>query len=429
MPASPTLPSDATTFHGPGIVRAAFIIAVFGWGFGFYGPPVFLHAVVARTGWSLSLVSTAVTVHFLLGACIVAMLPRIHRRVGLAAATSAGAVVLATGAMGWALAQEPWQLFVAALLTGGGWVMLGAAAINAIVSPWFSAGRPRALATAYNGASFGGVIFTPLWVALIERLGFPGAAMVTGLVMLAVVLPIAARVLTRTPAGLGQAADGIATQVDVVSTGARAAPEKLAHAEPAALWRDRKFITLAAAMAVGLFAQIGMIAQLYSLLVPAMGAQAAGWTMAMATACGMAGRTVVARMLGPRADRRLAASASYCIQAIGTVLLIFAGPDQLPLIVLAVALFGLGIGNATSLPPLIAQVEFAKESVPRVVARSVALAQALYAFAPAAFAAVLAAGATSPEPAIGLGTTTFFAAVLVIQVSAIALMLYGRSRG
>jgi MFS family permease len=194
------------------------------------------------------------------------------------------------------------------------------------------------------------------------------------------------------------------------------------------LWRNPKFVTLAAAMAVGLFAQIGLIAQLYSLLVPAMGAQAAGWTMAMATACGMAGRTVVARMLGPHADRRLAASASYCLQAVGTVLLICAGADQLMLIVLAVALFGLGIGNATSLPPLIAQVEFAKEDVPRVVARSVALAQALYAFAPAAFAAVLAAGATSSQPAIGMGTASFFVAVLVTQVAAIALMLYGRSR-
>jgi len=424
MTATPALPATAPAFHGPIVVRAAFAIAVFGWGFGFYGPPVFLHAVIARTGWSLSLVSTAVTFHFLLGACVVAVLPRIHRRIGMAAATSTGAVVLAAGTLGWALAQEPWQLFAAAMFTGAGWVMLGAAAINAIVSPWFATGRPRALATAYNGASVGGVVFTPLWVALIGRYGFAAAATVAGLTMLAVVLPIAARVLARTPANLGQAADGMPPAVE---DGRPARAEEVVRAN-GSLWRNRRFVTLAAAMAVGLFAQIGLIAQLYSLLVPAMGAQAAGWTMAMATACGMAGRTVVARMLGPRADRRLAASASYCIQAIGTVLLICAGADQLMLIVLAVALFGLGIGNATSLPPLIAQVEFAKEDVPRVVARSVALAQALYAFAPAAFAAVLAAGATSSQPAIGMGTASFFVAVLVTQVAAIALMLYGRSR-
>jgi len=368
-------------------------------------------------------VSTAVTLHFLLGACVVVLRPRIHRRIGLAAATSGGAVVLAAGAMGWATAHEPWQLFAAAALTGAGWVMLGAAALNAIVSPWFSTGRPRALATAYNGASLGGVLFTPLWVVLIERLGFPLAAAVAGLAMLAVVLPIALRVLSITPASAGQAPDG----VPAPQPAAPPAQQASVPMAPAALWRDRRFITLAGAMALGLFAQIGLVAQLYSLLVPAMGAQPAGWTMTMATVCSMAGRTVMARLLGPQSDRRLAAAASYSLQAVGTVLLLLAGPSQWSLIVLAVALFGLGIGNATSLPPLIAQIEFAKDEVPRVVARTVAVAQGFYAFAPAAFAAVLAAGAMSAHPVIGTGTVAFFAAVLVTQVAAIALMLGGRS--
>lgn len=51
--------------------------------------------------------------------------------------------------------------------------------------------------------------------------------------------------------------------------------------------------------------------------------------------------------------------------------------------------FGLGIGNATSLPPSIARVEFAPTDVPRVVARGVALSQALHAFAPALLAGLI----------------------------------------
>ena len=35
---------------------------------GFYGPPVYLHAVQAERQWSVVLVSTAVTIHFLAGA-------------------------------------------------------------------------------------------------------------------------------------------------------------------------------------------------------------------------------------------------------------------------------------------------------------------------------------------------------------------------
>jgi hypothetical protein len=44
------------------------------------------------------------------------------------------------------------------------------------------------------------------------------------------------------------------------------------------------------------------------------------------------------------------------------------------------------------MPPLIAQSEFCRQDVPRVVASIVATAQATYAFAPAAFALVLASG-------------------------------------
>ena len=52
---------------------------------------------------------------------------------------------------------------------------------------------------------------------------------------------------------------------------------------------------------------------------------------------------------------------------------------------LGVLLFGSGIGNATSLPPLIAQTEFSREDALRVVPLITALSQAAYAFAPVLF--------------------------------------------
>jgi MFS family permease len=150
------------TFYGWHVVAAVFVLATFGWGLGFYGPPVYLHAVHELRGWSLNVVSTAVTVHFLFGAIVIANLPKLYRRFGVARVTKAGSLALAIGVTGWALAQEPWQLFVATLFSGGGWVTMGAAAVNAIVAPWFVRKRPAALASAYNGSSIGGVVFSPL---------------------------------------------------------------------------------------------------------------------------------------------------------------------------------------------------------------------------------------------------------------------------
>ncbi len=57
-----------TGFFGWRVVAGAFVLAVFGWGLGFYGPPVYLHVVHEARQWSVVLVSVAVTLHFLIGA-------------------------------------------------------------------------------------------------------------------------------------------------------------------------------------------------------------------------------------------------------------------------------------------------------------------------------------------------------------------------
>lgn len=404
-------------FYGWRVVAAAFVLAMFGWGFGFYGPPVFLHAVQHRQGWPVATVSAAVTVHFLVGAVAVANLPRLHRRLGVPTITRAGAVALAAGILGWATAVAPWQLFAATLLSGVGWVAMGAAAVNAIIAPWFVRSRPAALATAYNGASIGGVVFAPLLAWTIADIGFPATAALFGVLMIAVVWLLAGRVFSQTPAGMGQAPDGDAPHLPPASV---TAPD--ARPLPGAMvWRDRKFLTLAAGTALGLFAQAGLLAHLFSLLVPALGTEAAGLVMGLATAAAIAGRSSVGWLMPAGADRRLVACASYGVQIAGSLVLVAAAGSSVPLLLGGVLLFGAGIGNATSLPPLIAQVEFAKQDVGRVVALVVAVGQATYAFAPLTFGLLR----TAYDAPAGTASHVFLTAALV-QLLAVAAFLLGR---
>ncbi|MCX7362759.1 MAG: MFS transporter [Alphaproteobacteria bacterium] len=393
---------QADSSFGWRVVAGAFVLATFGWGLGFYGPPVYLHAVQEARGWSVVLVSTAVTVHFLVGAVVVANLPALYRRFGLPAITKAGVVLLAVGVLGWAVAHEPWQLLLATLFSGAGWVAMGAAAVNAIIAPWFVKKRPAALAMAYNGASIGGVVFSPLWVAAIGWVGFPMASLAIGAVMIVTIWLLADLVFSRKPDNTGET-----TSV----AGAPSLPGRK-------LWRDPRFLTLAAAMALGLFAQIGLIAHLFSLLVPALGDQWAGLVMGAATAAAIAGRTLVGWLMPAGSDRRLIACVSHGVQIAGSLALIVAAGDNVVLLVAGVLLFGAGIGNTTSLPPLIAQVEFAKEDVARVVPLIVAIGQGTYAFAPAAFGALRM---LSPAEA-----TLVFVAAAVVQGLAIAMFLWGR---
>ena len=316
----------AARFFGWHVVAAAFVLAVFGWGVGFYGPPIYLQAVRAARGWSLPLVSAAVTVHFLCGPLVIANLPGLYRRFGIAAVTRAGSICLALGVLGWAEATAPGQLFAATVFSGCGWVTMAAAAINAVVSRWFSRRRAAALAMAYNGASIGGVVFSPLWSLLIGGVGFPAAAIWVGVAMVLVVWLLAGRYFAVTPEQVGQGVDGVAAVgVSGPGSGSGSGPEPEPALPRTVLRRDRRFLTLAAGMALALFAQIGLLAHLYSLLVPVIGAKGAGFAMAGATAMAIAGRTTVGWLPPVGADRRLAACASLLVQIGGSLVLMLAG--------------------------------------------------------------------------------------------------------
>src|SRR5512145_825549 len=99
---------SSSRFYGWRVVAAAFVLAVFGWGIGFFGPPVFLSTLQATRGWPLSVVSTAVTIHFLVGALVGARLPALYRRFGAPAVTKAGSLALVVGIFGWSVVTEPW---------------------------------------------------------------------------------------------------------------------------------------------------------------------------------------------------------------------------------------------------------------------------------------------------------------------------------
>jgi hypothetical protein len=123
------------------------------------------------------------------------------------------------------------------------------------------------------------------------------------------------------------------------------------------------------------------------------------------------------------ANRRHFAAMNLAVQIVGSLALLASGGSNVPLLLAGVALFGAGIGNVTSLPPLIAQVEFVKEDAARVVPLIVAIGQATYAFAPATFG-VLRLGEAN-------GTVThpgsmLFVAAATVQVAAAACFLAGR---
>jgi cyanate permease len=393
-------------FFGWSVARAAFTIAVFAWGTGFYGPSVFLQSLHETRDWPISQISIAVTAHFLLSAILIACLPEIHRRFGIARTTFLGAVLTAAGLILWSSSREPWQLFVAAMPSGAGWAMTSGAALNAMVAKWFDRDRPMAIALAFNGASVGGVLFVPIWVYLIRSIGFSSAALLVGGSMVAVVAILCVRFLAKSPEDMGLAPDGDASH----QAAARPKPRRTRGE----IVRTPRFISISAAFSLGLFAQIGLLAHLVARLTPDLGIQYAGFLVSLATLCAVIGRTMAGKWIGGH-DRRFAAAVNFAVQ-IGGVLLLILCSGWLGL-TLGCVLFGLGIGNLTSLPPLIVQKEFEREDVATAVALIIAINQGVFAFAPAITGAMRDATANYQSA---------FTLLALLQLLAAAIILLGR---
>jgi hypothetical protein len=123
-------------FFGWKVVWVAFLVAVFAWGVGFYGPSVFLLTLHATHGWSIFTISAAITVHFFFSAVIVTYLPEIHRRLGIDRGSARSSV--ASSSQGSGKEKLPRLLRICPC-------------DDAMVSRWFDRDRPKALRIAFNG--------------------------------------------------------------------------------------------------------------------------------------------------------------------------------------------------------------------------------------------------------------------------------------
>jgi len=58
-------------YHGWWVVFCAFVVALYGWGLGFYGLSLYLVALTKAHGWSPATVSSAITFYYVAGAFLV----------------------------------------------------------------------------------------------------------------------------------------------------------------------------------------------------------------------------------------------------------------------------------------------------------------------------------------------------------------------
>jgi len=399
----------ARYFYGWNVVAATFVMALFSFGLGFYGLTVYVAMLQRLHGWSASAVSAPITVYYVAGALLTAAIGEVYVRFGPRVVVAVGSVAMATGLGALGIVAQAWQLYPVFLLMSLGWGAMSGAAINIIVAPWFVRRRGLAISIAFNGATIGGVIVTPALIPLIDRLGFARALATAGLVLLATLLAVAVGVMRRDPGELGLGPDGDPHRAS--SEPATRAPG--GRSDALRTWR---FWSVSAPFALGLAAQVGVLTHLVALVTPVLGAGGAARAVSTTTAAAVIGRLVTGLVVD-RLDRRLVASVTLVIQIIGVLLL--AWPRSTGGVYVGCVLFGVGVGNLTTLPGLILAVEWPRERFAALVGLVVGINQFTFAFGPS-LVGVLRDWTGAYGPALG--------ACAALQAVAAATILLGPRR-
>ena len=264
--------------------------------------------------------------------------------------------------LGLTIVREPWQLYIAFAVMIPGWVAMGGGAINTIIAQWFDRRRGLAASLALNGATCGGLLFTPIFAWAIDTLGFAHACYAAVTFVLATLWPLAAFALRPRRADEHEPGDEPTARVEPVG-------EPMSRRE---IVRQFRFITMVGAFSIAMLAQISFIAHQAAFLEPSLGLKGAGWAVSLTSLSALAGRLLVGLVID-RVDRRGAASAIIAVQVTGMIVLL--STSSLAGLYLGCVLFGFGVGNLITMPGLIVQQEFPRRDFARAVSLNVAITQ------------------------------------------------------
>jgi predicted MFS family arabinose efflux permease len=401
----PEIDETSIRYAGWRIVAVCFLVATFGWAFGFYGQSVYLAELHRIHGWPTSLISTATTFFYLFGALLVAFVSEAIRNLGPRNCMLVGLLAMASAVTLIGQITAPWQLYAVNALLALGWAGTSLGMITNTLGLWFDKKRGMAISLALNGASCGGIIGVPLMVAAIGRFEFSGAMIAAAVATVVLLVPVVLILVGRPP-------DRMSVAIASAAADTLPAPRIRSRA-----FGDTAFLTVAIAFALVLFAQVGFIVHLISFLDPVIGRDGAAVAVAMMTAMAVVGRVLFSTVID-RLNQRLASAISFVSQAVALGVVINLQNDIA--LMAACALFGFSVGNLITLPALIVQREFDPRFFGVLVSLITAINQITYAFGPGVIGLL--------RDASGSYTLPFYSCIGLELIAAALIMVRGRRK-
>ena len=191
------------SIHPAWWVAGVAFLALFG-AAGFRGAPGALMVPLREEfGWSISVMSLAVSVNLVLYGLVAPFAAALMDRFGLRRVVTAALLLVAIGAAGSVLMTASWQLFVFwGVLIGGGTGSMALVLAATVAERWFVTRRGLVMGVLTAGQATGQLMVLPPVAAIAEHIGWRTASLLIGGVALAVI-PLAAWILRDYPEDRG----------------------------------------------------------------------------------------------------------------------------------------------------------------------------------------------------------------------------------
>ncbi len=342
----PNLSKPTHLFYGWWITLAAFLNLFFVVGVVYYGFPVFYPSLVESLGFTRAqltqgflygFVAVAAVFGFLAGALIDRFGPRQVIRFGIVF------VGLSLVLMGWM--SRLWQYYLLCMAEVIGYVLTGPIPNQVLITNWFRTRRGQAMGLAYVGLGLGGAVSALLVGRLIETFNWRRAFVIIGVLILAVLFPVAQWVTRSTPGEMGLLPDGSSAPI----------AETVVASTPSAAVRDAVrsvnfwLILAGSTLTIG---AIGTVSQHFVLFLKdhqfSTPQAARLWSGLLISS--LAGRVIVG-YFADRFSKKNVMALFYLLLALAIPLL-FLAPSRVALWAFAVA-FGFAMGADYMLIPLL----------------------------------------------------------------------------
>lgn len=187
-------------FYGWFIAGAGFVCLWLNVGIGFYSFPVFVVELAEHFGWGRGMTSAGVSITFIGAGLASPVVGRLLPGLGPKRIILAGALIMSISLITLGFHRNLWQFYVLCGLLAVGMSCTGTMPTSHAISDWFEKRRGAAMGIMMVGVGLGGLVFVPLTRLLIDLFTWQMTFVLYGILVSALLVPIAAAVFRQRPA-------------------------------------------------------------------------------------------------------------------------------------------------------------------------------------------------------------------------------------